>query len=344
VITQDLQNMNLFPFDTVFCEAAHYSTVHKYLYQRYRAVFGYPQGFARKLIERYKVKLLHAHFGTEGVFNLKLKNTTDLPMITTFYGVDISAIPKKQRWLRKYKQLFAKGDLFLVEGTCMKSELVKLGCPDKKLLIQHLGVEIDKFEFRPRSLSGLGKITILISGSFREKKGIPFAIEAFAIAKKKHPAIRLRILGNGELWNQIVLLIEKLGLSDSVDLLGYQPHLVFLKELYDAQIFMQPSITAKNGDTEGGVPVSLLEAQATGLPVISSYHADIPEAVVEEKSALLAPEKDVAVLARHLEYLIEHPEVWKEMGIVGRQHVEENYSLRNQVAKLEDIYDSIIYR
>jgi len=335
--------MDLFPLNTVYCSTDNFSKFHKYFYNLYRAAFGYPQAFPRKLIERYNAKLLHAHFGTEGVYNLKLKNKAKLPMITTFYGVDVSALSKIPRWLKKYRRLFLEGDLFLVEGNCMKRELVRIGCPEEKVLVQHLGVDVDKMEFKPRTLTGLDHITVLISASFREKKGIPYAIEAFARARKKHPALRLRILGDGELRDCIVSLIEKLGLSSSVDLLGYQPHSVFIKELYDAQIFLQPSITAQDGDTEGGAPVSILEAQATGLPVISSYHADIPEAVVEGESALLAPEKDVDVLERHLNYLIEQQDIWKIMGLAGRKHIEEDYSIKKQVAKLEDIYDSIIY-
>lgn len=107
---------------------------------------------------------------------------------------------------------------------------------------------------------------------------------------------------------------------------------------------LQKSIIVQNGDTEGGAPVAILEAQATGLPVISSYHADIPEVVVDGKSALLAPEKDVGMLAKHLEYLVEHPDVWGEIGRAGREHVEQEYDVMAQVAKLENIYDRLCVR
>jgi len=86
-------------------------------------------------------------------------------------------------------------------------------------------------------------------------------------------------------------------------------------------------IVINNEDTESGAPVAILEAQSTGLPVISSYHADIPEVVVDGKSALLAPEEDVETLAKHLEYLVEHPDVWGRMGRVGRKHVEQGYDV-----------------
>ena len=103
----------------------------------------------------------------------------------------------------------------------------------------------------------------------------------------------------------------------------------------------QKSITAQNGNTEASAPVAILEAQATGLPVISSYHADIPEVVVDGKSALLAPERDVETLAKHLEYLVEHPDVWGAMGRAGREHVEQEYDVMVQVGKLEKIYDGL---
>lgn len=94
----------------------------------------------------------------------------------------------------------------------------------------------------------------------------------------------------------------------------------------------------KCANTKDGAPVAILEAQATGLPMITSYHADIPEVVVDGKNALLAPEKDMGALAKHLEYLVEHPDVWEDMGRAGREHVEQEYDVIVQVDKLEKIY------
>ena len=301
----------------------------------------YPTRYFENIIKEKNVKLLHAHFGTEGYKYLKLKKNLNLPMITTFYGFDVSEIPRIPYWKKRYARLFQEGDLFLTEGNNMKKELIKLGCSENKIIIQHLGVDLNIFNFTPRTFPEDGNITILIAGSFREKKGIPYAIQAFAKVKKDHPDIQLRILGDGSMRNQIESLISELGISSSVTLLGYQPHDVFLNEAASAHIFMLPSITAQNGDTEGGAPVAILEAQATGLPVISSYHADIPEVVVDGKSALLAPEKDVEMLAKHLEYLVEHPEVWVSMGQAGREHVENEYDLIVQVEKLENIYNEL---
>lgn len=341
VIAQGTMNLDKFPTKNVYSipERSYISKIFNIIH--IGVTGSYPTIYFEHIIKNNNVKLFHAHFGTEGYRYLRLKENLNLPMITTFYGFDVSMIPRIPQWMVKYKILFRECDLFLTEGSNMKSEMIKIGCPENKIIVQHLGVDLDKFHFKPRTLSHDGNITILITGSFREKKGIPFAIKAFAKVKKDHPYIQLRILGDGPMRNHIEALIEGLGMSSSVTLLGYQPHDTFLKEAINAHIFMLPSITAGNGDTEGGAPVAILEAQATGLPVISSYHADIPEVVVDGESALLAPERDVDALARHLEYLVEHPDVWGKMGRVGREHVKREYDVMVQVGKLEEIYDEL---
>lgn len=342
VIAQSTMNLDKFPVPDIYS-----SQKHSFISRIIDRISGkpadsYPTRYFENIIKENNAELLHAHFGTEGVRYLKLKNNLNLPMITTFYGQDVSMIPRIPYWKKQYIQLFQKEELFLAEGNNMKKELIKLGCPENKIVVQHLGVDLNKFKFTPRMLPEDGNIIILIAGSFREKKGIPYAIESFAKVKQNHPDIQLRILGDGSLRNQIETLIKELNIQKSVILLGYQSHEVFMNEIQNAHLFMLPSITAQNGDTEGGAPVSIIEAQATGLPVISSYHADIPEVVVDGKSALLAPERDVEILAKHLEYLVEHPDVWGRMGRTGREHVEKEYDVMAQVGKLEIIYDSLV--
>ena len=342
IITQSTLNLDKFPTQNVYSLPKHSYISKIFKIMIMMLTWSYSTRHFEKVIKENNAKLLHAHFGTMGVRYLKLKKNLNLPMITTFYGHDVSIVQRKSYWKKRYIQLFQEGELFLTEGNNMKNELIKLGCPENKIIIQHLGVDLNMFDFIPRTLPEDGNIIILIAGSFREKKGIPYAIEAFAKVKENHPTIQLRILGDGEMRNQIESLIAELDMLDSVTILGYQSYDVFLKEMTNAHIFMQPSITAQDGDTEGGAPVAILEAQATGLPVISSYHADIPEVVVDGKSALLAPEKDVEMLTKHLEYLVEHPDVWEEMGRAGREHVEQEYDVLMQVEKLEKIYDGCV--
>ena len=105
---------------------------------------------------------------------------------------------------------------------------------------------------------------------------------------------------------------------------------------------MQPSVTAQNGDSEGGAPTTLLEAQACGVPVVSSLHADIPEVVLDGTSGFLVPERDSDSIAERLESLITHQEICATMGKEGRKHIELNYNISKEIVKLETVYDNLL--
>jgi colanic acid/amylovoran/stewartan biosynthesis glycosyltransferase WcaL/AmsK/CpsK len=132
------------------------------------------------------------------------------------------------------------------------------------------------------------------------------------------------------------------GLEGVVRCLGFQPYSVLRETLLQHHLFLSPSRTARNGDSEGGAPVSLLEAQATGMPVLSTHHADIPEVVVNGKTGLLSPEYDLKTLTCNLTQLILTPSRWESMGTAGRAHIEEHHNLRTQAAKLENLYDRVL--
>ena len=107
-------------------------------------------------------------------------------------------------------------------------------------------------------------------------------------------------------------------------------------------ILFQTSVTAANGDGEGGAPVILLDAQASGMPIVASTHADIPEYVRDGESGFLAEEKDVEGIAERILYLATRAEEWPRMGLAGRQHIEASYSAERQARALESIYDEVL--
>lgn len=296
-----------------------------------------------QVIRQEGAALLHAHFGQEGVRLLPIKAKTGLPLVTTFYGYDMSLLPRRFPWLWKghYRRLFSKGDLFLVEGNHMRQKLVELGCPASKVRIQHIGVDTRKFPFIPRSLSG-SKVVLLFCGSFVEKKGLIYALEAVRQVVQDYPGLEFRIIGGGPLEGKLRAFVVQHHLEPYVTWLGYQPHHVFADELQRAHIFIQPSVTPPSGDSEGGAPTTLLEAQATGIPVLATFHADIPEVVQDGQSGRLVPERDVDALAQRLRDLINRPGDWAAMGYAGRMHIEQNYDIVKETSKLERIYDTLL--
>ena len=346
VFTNSIRNLDVFPFEEIY---VYQQCAHRPLQSWERAflkVPQYPPLYAQAMRER-GICLLHAHFGDEGFRLLTVRAILEIPMVVSFYGYDVSELPRRGplgRWRFWLKVLFLMADRILAEGPYMRKSLIRLGCPPHKVQVQHLGVDIRKLPFAVRQFPLNGPIRILIAASFREKKGIQYGIAAFGRVASKRNRLELVIVGDGPLRPQIEHQIAQLGLGDRVLLMGYQPHERLIAIAQESHIVMAPSVTASNGDTEGGAPVFLIEAQAMGLPVIATRHADIPEVVQDGKTGYLVAERDIDTLAERLEYLLDHPGLWPELGTNGRQHVEASFSLEQQVKYLENIYDELLTR
>jgi colanic acid/amylovoran biosynthesis glycosyltransferase len=158
---------------------------------------------------------------------------------------------------------------------------------------------------------------------------------------KKYPYIEYKIAGDGHLKNALQKLIEDLKVSNNVKLLGWQRQDQVIELLRESDILLAPSVTSQNGDREG-IPVAIVEALAGGLPVLSTLHSGISEAVQNGESGFLVPERDADALAEKLEYLIEHSELWPEMGRKGRSYVEEHYDIEKLNDRLVEIYQRLL--
>src|SRR5262245_54886603 len=270
------------------------------------------------------VQLLHAHFGYDGYKMLPLKKKLGVPMITGFYGLDASSYVRRREWLEKYRKLFEEGEVFLVLGPRMREALMNAGCPAEKIMIQNLGIIIEDFPFQARKLRPGEMAQIVMGASFREKKGILYALEAAAILRDHSIHFKLTVAGDGDMRPVIEHKISDLDLRDHVDLLGYVAPLAFRKLMTRTHVLILPSVTASDGDMEG-TPFVLMEALAQGMPVVSTWHADIPEIVKDGENGFLVPERDAKALAERLEYLLQHSETWETMGKAGREHISENF-------------------
>lgn len=298
---------------------------------------------AERILKRRDAQLIHAHFGFNGYFALRMKQEMDIPLITNFYGCDVSSYPRKKKIRSNYQILFQEGDCFLVEGEYMKSLLVGLGCPEEKINLQRIAIPIDRIKFRSRGAKTREEnVTLIFCGRLEEKKGLLYALKAVEVVRRKNNNFSFRIIGDGSQKEMIEKYIKAHNMSDYVRMLGFLTYDEYLEEMQKADIFIHPSITASNGDMEGGAPTTILEAQASGMPVVSSNHADIPNIVVPGKSALLSEEKDYENIAENIVYLLENQEIWEQMGSIGRDFVESYHDVENEVKALEDKYSLFV--
>jgi len=296
--------------------------------------------FFRDILVENKVKLIRAVMGYGGMRMLPLCEKLNLPLVTSFHGVDISERPRRRRYRKKLKELFKKGNIFLVRSKAMKEDSINLGCEPEKIIVHYGGIDIDKFRLKKRREKSNGQIRILMCGRFVEKKGFEYGIRAFAKLLKRHKNIEMRIIGDGYLRWKLKLLVKMLGIQKKVIFLGMKEPKYIPQEMSNADIFIAPSITSKIGDKEG-IPNTIKEAMATGLPVVSTLHAGIPELMIEGETGFLVPERDVDGLAEKLDYLITHPEIWEKLGRRGREVVMERFNLVQQVKELEQIYRDV---
>jgi len=275
---------------------------------------------------------------------LPTKRALGLPLVTTFYGYDMSKLARQEMWQRRYRSLFSEGELFLVEGPRMREALIALGCPSNKVVIQHIAIDVQSYAWQPRKWPDSGRLVLLFCGRFVEKKGLDDALYAVHEAVNKGFNLEFRIIGDGELRQSVKAKVHELDLGKVVRFLGMQPHDQVIREMLGAHVFLHPSKTAASGDSEGGAPTILLEDQAMGLPILSTRHADIPHVTIEGESAFLANEGDKEVLAELLSQLLAEPKRWAPMGKAGREHVMQHHDIYGQVRLLEDRYEALLKR
>lgn len=349
VLTGKTQNLDVFPQDPIYSLDG--LPKRRQLTQKLqRRILGYFP-FWKDAIRDEQVRVLHAHFGPVGYASLRLARTTHIPLITTFYGYDLSRLPKLEpKWQKNYRELFTWGQAFLVEGPYMREQLLRLGCPEEKAHVQRLGVDLSCLTFEPRHLSDDGLVRVLIAATFTEKKGLVYAVEAFCRLCELNTQVRLTIIGDARnrpdeqaIKRDLVNMISKYRVTDKVTFLGYQPYSVLVEQFYQHHIFLSPSVQAVDGDNEGGAPVTIIEASASGMPIVSTTHCDIPSVVNHGHSGILVAERNVNALVDALAQLAQAPEQWPEIGYNGHHYIEQNYDVRQTVAQLEDRYDSLLY-
>lgn len=294
-----------------------------------------------------KMGLIHAHFGPNGVYAMALAEKLKIPLLVTFHGYDITLI-RKAIWrtgkLLYYQLIFheeelkAKASGFIAVSKFIQSKLIEQGYPQEKIIQHYIGV--DTVKFSPMAHKSPRRYVLCV-GRHTEKKGIDTLLRAFAQITDKHPDVILLQVGQGELTTKLHALAKQLGIDRQVSFLGAQPHEKVLQLMQQAEIFALPSQVAQSGECEG-LPIVILEASACGVPVVSTYHSGIPEAVIDGETGFLVSEKDDRSLAEKLDILLSDRTLASQMGERGRKLMSEEFDLCQQTAKLEKIYDSLL--
>jgi colanic acid/amylovoran biosynthesis glycosyltransferase len=286
--------------------------------------------------------VLHAHFGPVANSFRFARALYGAPLVATFHGYDFSVVPR-QEGAKVYERLFGVADAVTVNSEYTRQQVIALGCAPDRIHNLHVGVEVGRFPYRDRARHPAEPVRLLTVARLVEKKGIEYALQAVARLRQTHPNVQYDIIGDGPLLPALTKLAGQLGLQQAAVFHGAKDSRFVQQRIAEAHLFLLPSVTAADGDQEG-TPVSLMEAQAAGLPVLSTIHSGIPEVVLEGASGFLVPERDVAGLADRLLYLVEHPEVCRNMGVRGRQHVEEQFDLPKLNRDLVALYRQTIAR
>lgn len=248
----------------------------------------------------------------------------ELFVLVSFYGYDGSAT-FKIKGSDVYTDLFARANIITTPTQYMKNTLVQYGCPTEKIVVHHSGKDTITFAPAPRQ-EVVRPVRVLSAARFVEKKGLEYSLAAFAKAQAGRLDAQYRIIGYGPLESELKALVRSLGLADRVVFLGRLTNDAMRQEMATADFFVLTSITASNGDQEG-LPVSLIEAQALGLPVVSSRHAGIPELVAHGETGFLAEERNVEEIAGYLRVLIKNPDIRRAFSDNARERVLREFDL-----------------
>jgi colanic acid/amylovoran biosynthesis glycosyltransferase len=306
-------------------------------------LFGVAPGLARHLRGLNPV-LIHAHFGVDSVQALWLARRLRIPLVITFHGYDATM---KEKYARKYSYDYRRylrwrpviqreGSLFVAVSEFVRERLIAQGFPPERIVVHYVGVDTDLFSPDP---SVTRAPIVLFAGRLVDSKGCGYLIQAMEKVQQQNPEAHLVVLGDGPIRSDLEQMAsQKLG---NYSFLGAQSQGEVRRWMNRAKVFCVPSFTTHWGTSEG-FGLVFTEAQAMGLPVASFATGGIPEAVAHGVTGLLAEERDVDGLAGNISRLLNDEPLWLRFSAAARIRVRDHFDLRNQTARLEEIYERLL--
>jgi colanic acid/amylovoran biosynthesis glycosyltransferase len=285
-----------------------------------------------------------AHFGPEGVVADALRQMTLLrgPLVTFFHGYDLTLAPRSVGH-GMYRSLFRNGDRFLAICNHGARKLLDLGADPSRTQVHHMGVNVERFRPREDRPCGSASLRVLSVGRLIAKKGFDIGIDTVAAVLHSGVSVDYRIIGEGPQRDALAGRIRAGGLEQSVHLLGPVGEEAVVEALRDTDVLLAPSISAPDGDHEG-IPMVLMEAMASGVPVVATAHGGIPELVRHGESGLLVQERDSVAAAEALRMLALNPETRLRIGQQCRARVAIDFNADLQNARLERLLEDLVAR
>lgn len=289
--------------------------------------------------------VIHAHFGTTGVMALPFIRAMGRPAIVTFYGVDVSASLRIARWQQNFREMFGAMSRVLVLCDAARDRLIGIGCPAEKIVIWNLPAGVEHYPYRPR-VPADGTTRFLIAARFVEKKGHAYLVDAFDRLVRDGRDVRLTMLGYGPDRRAIEMRLQERALADRVRIVDTELAAnfgeVFRRELDAHDVFVLPSTTGSTGDDEGGPALTMICAQAAGLPVVCTPFAGAERSVFDGVTGVLCRQDDAGSLAEKMAWMADRRDAWHAMGEAGSRHVRAHFSLEGQMRELLDIYGAVV--
>ncbi len=303
----------------------------------------YPCWLCKRLVHN-PPDILHAHFGPTGCLYLPLAQKLVRPLVVTFYGFDYQKIlHKRPVFKEKYQRLFKAAEKVVCASPTGAAALENMGCPGHKIAIVPPGPDLQRFPFVARTKQP-EQLRLVQVATFTPKKGHLTTIEAFAMAAPHCPGLHLTLAGeryDPATVRAVERLIRQHDLADRIDWLNFVPHADMPTFLTKFDAFVQPSQTTPEGDHEA-TPVALLEAMATGLPVLATRHFDLPDMVLDGQTGFLSAEKDAAGLARSMEQMWRMEATdYQIISQNAQQHVARHFDVAKSAELLLRVYEEI---
>ncbi|MCH6236516.1 glycosyltransferase family 4 protein [Cognataquiflexum rubidum] len=283
-----------------------------------------------------KIQVVLAEYGPTGVKILSVCRRLGIPMIVHFHGFDATEKNILNKYSEQYRLLFDYAIKTIAVSNYMKNSLLQLGCSEEKILLNIYGPHHDFYKVQP-----LYNTQQLVSvGRFVEKKAPHLTILAFSKVVYEFPNAKMLMIGEGPLLGPCMDLVKYLKIENNVEFLGVQDRNIIIKHFSNSLAYVQHSKKDMNGDMEG-TPVSILEASAAGLPVISTFHAGIPDVIKNEKTGLLVDEENVEGMSECMLQLLRNPQQAKKLGTDGKRYILENHTLEQHLNEINNLINQI---